>query len=424
MRILFISSNTERINMPALPFGMGCVAEAARRAGHDVGMLDLMGSIDVRKTIEQVIAGYAPEVIGVSVRNIDDQKMEDTQFLLDKAKEIVADCRAFSRAPLVIGGAGYSVSPAAALNYLGADMGIQGEGEAAFLALLNRLESGARVDGVPGLYLPGKGLQGERSFIENLDTLPLPEPDLWRPEYANDPDVWMPIQTRRGCSMDCSYCSTATIEGRRLRKRSAEAVVQWMGRHVEAGYKRFYFTDNLFNLPSSYAEALCGKMIEANLDIAWRCIVYPVRLEEGLVGAMAESGCKEVSLGFESGSNVILHAMNKKFKPEDVRQSADLFKKYGVRRMGFLLLGGPGETKDTVEESLKFADSLNLDMLKVSIGIRIYPETALAATAVREGLIPPDDPLLYPRFYVQRGMEDWLRRTVADWMAKRPNWIM
>jgi hypothetical protein len=91
--------------------------------------------------------------------------------------------------------------------------------------------------------------------------------------------------------------------------------------------------------------------------------------------------------------------------------------------MGFLLLGGPGETKETVEESLSFVDSLPLDALKITIGIRIYPYTELASVAVREGLISPDDSLLFPKFYLTSDLEPWLQETVDAWAAERPNWI-
>ena len=87
---------------------------------------------DIPAAVEEAIRSFQPEVIGVSVRNIDDQSMEQGRFLLDQAKEVVRLCRGFSAAPIVIGGAGYSIFPESALEYLGADMGIQGEGEAAF----------------------------------------------------------------------------------------------------------------------------------------------------------------------------------------------------------------------------------------------------------------------------------------------------
>jgi radical SAM superfamily enzyme YgiQ (UPF0313 family) len=112
------------------------------------------------------------------------------------------------------------------------------------------------------------------------------------------------------------------------------------------------------------------------------------------------------------------------FKPEDVRRTSKILADYGIRQIGFLSLGGPGETKESVEESLAFADSLPLELVKITIGIRIYPNTALAKRAVDEGIITPNDHLLLPRFYLVRGLEDWLYETVKDWMKERPHWMM
>jgi hypothetical protein len=92
--------------------------------------------------------------------------------------------------------------------------------------------------------------------------------------------------------------------------------------------------------------------------------------------------------------------------------------------MGFLLLGGPDETRETVLHSLEFVDALNLDMVKLTVGIRIYPYTKLSRTAMEEGIIAPDDDLLLPKFYLQRDIADWLRQTVQEWMNTRPNWVM
>ncbi|MBW2053679.1 MAG: radical SAM protein, partial [Deltaproteobacteria bacterium] len=198
---------------------------------------------------------------------------------------------------------------------------------------------------------------------------------------------------------------------------------EMMARYAEAGLRHFIFVDNTFNLPPSYARALCDRIIASGLDISWNGIVYPLMLDEELVEKMARAGCKGISLGSESGSQKILKSLNKKFQKKEVRQTADLFKQYGIQRMGFLLFGGPGENKETVTESLEFTDSLDLDSVKVTMGIRIYPYTALAQTAIREKVISPDDNLLLPKFYMANGLEDWLRKTVSDWMADRPHWI-
>ena len=143
--------------------------------------------------------------------------------------------------------------------------------------------------------------------------------------------------------------------------------------------------------------------------LAWTCIVYPYQVGEELVADMARAGCVEVSLGFESGSPVMLKNMNKRFSPDDVRHAARLFHKHGIKLNGYLLLGGPGETRETVLESLAFADSLPLDFLKITTGIRIYPETELARAAVAEGVIAADDDLLLPRFYLAHGLDGWIQ---------------
>jgi radical SAM superfamily enzyme YgiQ (UPF0313 family) len=423
MRVLFISANTEQITMPTLPIGLGCVAAATEGAGHEVKLVDLMDQTETLPVIRAAMEGFQPDVIGISVRNIDDQSMTDTRFLLDQAKGVVSDCRALSEAPIVLGGAGYSLFPKGALAYLGAEMGIQGEGEVAFPALLDHLGREADLSRIPGLYLPGRGLQAERVFTRDLDRFPLPEGHLLGSTDASDADKMIPVQSRRGCPMDCSYCSTATIEGRALRKRSPETVVDWIARRRGEGFKRFLFVDNTFNMPPPYARALCQGLAKAELDIAWGCIIYPGVGDMDLVKEMARAGCTEVSLGFESGSDRMLTSMNKRFDSKAVHEFSGMLADQGIGQMGFQLLGGPGETKESVIESFTFVDSLPLDMVKVSIGIRIYPHTALAKMAVDEGVIAPDDDLLQPRFYMAEGLEGWLRETAEHWMKDRPHWF-
>jgi len=193
---------------------------------------------------------------------------------------------------------------------------------------------------------------------------------------------------------------------------------------VESGFRRFQFVDNTFNLPPSYALSLCSRLAATELPIAWRSILYPAKLEENLVKAMAEAGCREVSLGFESGCDEILKEMNKHFMSKDVAEAARMLSDHGIHTMGFLLLGGPGETRDTVEETLAFVSALNLDALKITVGIRIYPHTKLAKLAAQDGLIGSDDDLLFPKFYMVKGLEVWLRETVARHIKEHRNWIM
>jgi len=406
MRVLMISGNREDADIRVPALGLACIAAATEAAGHEVCLQDLLIVKDPKSVVAGTLRDFWPEAIGISVRNIDDQKMKSTRFLLDQARETVSWCKEISAAPVILGGAAFSIIPQPMLDYLGADMGIQGE----------------KLEGLPGLFVRGKPAPACRAFAKDLDSLPLPDPSLLSRSLSGAKDAPVPVQTRRGCPLSCSYCSTPTIEGKTMRWRSPENVVAWMKRWVEQGFRSFYFVDNTFNLPPSYAKNLCQKIIAAGLDISWRCILFPRALDPKLVELMARAGCRETSLGFESGSHTILHRMNKLFAPDDVRRASLSLRRNNIRQMGFLLLGGPGETRESVEESLAFAESLELDALKVSVGIRIYPDTEVARLAKEEGLIASDQDLLTPQFYVVRDLEEWIYETVGRHMLLHPNW--
>ncbi len=425
MKVLLISANRTEINMRTMPLGLACVAQAAGQAGHAVRMLDLVQVEDISAGIGAVIEEFRPDIIGISIRNIDDQAKRNTRFLFDDDRQVIALVRGLTRSPIVLGGAGYSMFPDAILNASEADIGIEGEGEAAFNLVLDKLQKGLPPDGLPGVHVKGGGPATSRTLIREPEAFPLPDPGLLLDEHGAGDDLWIPVQTRRGCPMDCSYCSTASIEGRTIRKRPVKRVVEWISKLARLGARQFYFVDNTFNLPPSYAMALCGEMAGASLDIGWRCILYPWRLDEALVAAMAGAGCFETSVGSENANADVLRKMNKRFRSDDVAKACALLKRYGIRRMGFLMLGAPGETRASVKESLEFADSLGFDMLKVSVGVRIYPGTALAGEARKEGIIAPGDGLLEPRFYITPGLdEEWVRQAVARYAASRPNWIV
>jgi radical SAM superfamily enzyme YgiQ (UPF0313 family) len=291
--------------------------------------------------------------------------------------------------------------------------------------LLSKIENGEDLSTIPGLHHANQGIANLPQPSRKLDRFLFPDPErhLSSLKPSGDGVIWLPFQTRRGCPLNCSYCSTALIEGTGMRKRSAGRIIEALSEYSSAGFDHFFFVDNTFNLPQEYAIELCDRMIAAGLNIAWRGILYPGKVGKELVAKMAQSGCVEVSLGMESGSNAILPKMNKRFRKEDVRHASELLKENGIRRMGFLLLGGAGETRQTVMESLRFADALDLEMVKVTIGIRIYPDTELAHHARQVGKIAFDDDLLFPRFYIENALEPWIREMVDAWLEDPPHWF-
>jgi radical SAM superfamily enzyme YgiQ (UPF0313 family) len=420
VRVLLISTASETSHVTPLPLGLNLVAVAARDAGHDVRMLTLPGEGNSASIIRDAVREHGPGVIGVSARNVDDQNRENPGFLLEAARETVALCRGCSDATIVAGGAGFSIFPEAALRYLKADLGICGEGEVAFPALLHAFERRDDLSGIPGLCLPGATVGRERCARTRLDTLPLPDPSLWSVPADARAGVWVPFQTRRGCPMRCSYCSTPALEGTVIRKRMVETVVEGIARHVAAGFTHFYCVDNTFNLPPQYAKELCASLASADLGIRFHCILYPGFVDEEMVRLMEAAGCVGASLGFESGCPAVLAKLHKKYDVDQVLTASELLGKHGIRRLGFLLLGGPGETRESVRESLAFAESLAPDMLKITVGIRIYPGTPLEEIARDEGVIAEGDDLLFPRFYLARGLDGWIGPMIREWRIGRP----
>ena len=200
MRVLLISVNTEQINMEVLPLGLGYLAAAIDNQGHTVKLLNLTMQTDTHKAIGGTIADFNPGIIGISVRNIDDQSLENPRFLLESVKGVVDSCRKHSDATIVLGGAGYSIFPQASLDFLKADIGIQGEGEGAFLTLLKRLRKNKDISDIPGLYLPGRKSPPAPGYIKSLSdiTLPLPDVHLPIPSALANQEVWIPFQSRRG----------------------------------------------------------------------------------------------------------------------------------------------------------------------------------------------------------------------------------
>ena len=399
--------------MPTIPLGLMLVAEACKRSGHDVDLLDLMFKENPQIALHNRVDKFNPEVIGISVRNIDDQNLENPRFLLENVRPLIEWCRAVSSAPIILGGAGYSIFPDEVLEYLGADMGVHGEGEKIFPAILERISRGENPAVLPGVHIRGRKGSIKQKFCISLDSLPLPDNDAWANVNPENVETWIPIESRRGCPNFCSYCSTFHIQGRTVRTRSPHIIARHVERLVEQGFKQFYVVDNSFNIPESQGLELCNSLADLQLDIKWRAILYPHGVTERLVRSMKQAGCFEVAMGFESGSERMLKEMNKHFVTDEVRSVCKMLADNGIRRIGFLLLGGPGETRKSVEKSLEFADSLNLEGLRTTIGIRIYPGTKLAKSALAEGMIMSEDELLLPHFYLEPNIDPWIRNVVT-----------
>jgi radical SAM superfamily enzyme YgiQ (UPF0313 family) len=436
VRVLLISENRCRENLVPWPIGPGCVASAVRARGHEVAGLDLMFSSHAEEDVRAAVRGFEPDIVGLSIRNIDNQDMHANEFFLPAAGKVVQALRSATSAPIVLGGAGFTIFPLECLDYFDLELGIAGEGEEAFVSLLEALEAGgeplSRLAGIPGLVQRKDGVRKVGAAVCGFDLSRGPAPD--RETFSVSPYNWIPgkspmfvvsLQSRRGCRMHCIYCSSPTVEGRVVRYREAHAVaVELESLEKEHGIKTAVFADSNFNHPAQYAKELCGRIAEKRLSIRWSCSVNPHWFDADLYPLMREAGCFAVSLGNESGSQPTLTALRKEFTADDVRRSARAIRSQGMQLHCFLLLGGPGETRETVAESVALMDELEPDSVRVTVGIRVFPGCELERIAVEKGIVREGRNLLSPTFYLEPEVAPWLFKWMSETCGSRDGWFI
>jgi len=432
MRVLLISENRCRENLVPYPLGTAYVAAAAREAGHEVTGLDLMFSLDPLLEVSESIQRFVPDCIGLSVRNIDNQDKYNMEFYLPDVREIINSIKSVTRAPVVLGGAGFTIFPLECLEYFDLEVGIVGEGEVAFVELLECLSAGNDPQDLPGLALRrnGKGRVNPPGPYPDFKRISLPDRNSfdvrtynWTP--GSGPPYVANLQARRGCHMRCIYCTNPLLEGRNIRMREPEAVADELQLlEDDYGIKTATFTDSLFNYPNDYSIELCREIAKRHLSLRWTCSFTPINPDPGLIGLLREAGCFFISLGNESGSEDMLTALRKDFSKKEILQSVKEAKRVDLMLNCFLLLGGPGETRQTVEESVEFVSELGPNAVTVTVGIRIYSGCELHDIALREKVITPGGNLLYPTFYLAPEVEPWLYEYMRGVCSERAGWSM
>ncbi|MHB9074237.1 MAG: B12-binding domain-containing radical SAM protein [Desulfobaccales bacterium] len=429
MRVLCISLNRSRLIM--LPFPLGPAAlVAALGPEHPFRVIDFMFEPDPRAKVLAVLEDFRPELIALSMRNIDNQNSCFPEIFFPEAREFCHWLRNHTRAPIVLGGSGFSIFSQELMNYLGADMGIVGEGDLSFRALLESYPGG------DWTTIPGLVWQDQGSWRENpaqavaLDALPDPALEFFTPLSYHEtagtaglPGV-ITVQSRRGCPRRCRYCSTARLEGTRVRTRPVEKVAAFMAAcYHRWGLNRFYFVDNIFNHPREYARSLCRAIKDLHLPLEWSCLINPAYPDAELFHLIREAGCDKVQVGNESGSDLVLTSLGKGFTRRQVEETLQLLMQAGLNYGCFLLMGGPGETPDTVQESVELLERYNPILVNLTVGIRIYPHTALCGQALAEGVITAGDNLLWPHFYLSAAVAGWIWDYLRDLTSRHPNWI-
>lgn len=423
-RILLISANGYDVPYAVFPLGLAQVNAALRAAGHETRWVDCLADV---RPLEQTLAEFKPDFVGVSLRNIDDVAFKKRETFYGTLFTLCDRIRQRSAARIIVGGSGFSIFPERLLERSGADFGIQGEGEAGLLALLTALESGGDPREIPGLVF--REIGHVRSNPQRADRLDRPVIAEDRPQrlvdYYLGQSLMLNVQTQRGCSFECCYCTYPLIEGRRHRRRPPELVANEFADMAARGARYVFIVDSVFNSSPTHVFDICEAILRRGVRIKWGCFLRPQGLTAEQMAIMARAGLSHIEFGSDSFSDTVLAAYEKKLRFEDIRHSAELAAAETVDQCHFLIVGGPGETPATLEETLVNSRQLRDSVVLPIIGMRVYPGTSLQRRAIAEGSITPDTELLDPFHYLAPGLTaEGITSRLAQFVKTDPNWIL
>ncbi|HJP85038.1 MAG TPA: radical SAM protein [Gemmatimonadaceae bacterium] len=406
-RVLLVSTNRERQPYPVVPNGLACVASALDAAGHRVEFLDLCFARDPLASAREAARRFRPEIIGVSVRNIDNSDAIALRHYTPEARDVLRELRSNApEAKIIAGGAAFGVAPEALFRDLEVDYAVAGDGERASVALIDALVEGRDPGSIAGLVRSRDGTviftpPGEDA---DLDSLPGPQLHRWidLARYQRH-GATIPIQTKRGCVYKCIYCTYRNVEGWGYRSRDPELVAEEIAElRAKAGIRHFDFVDSTFNSPPGHAIEVCEAITRRELGVQLDTTNFtPATASPELLTAMKAAGFRTLGITAESASDPVLERLEKGFTAAKAREVAERVERHGIRTLWIFLVGGPGETKQTLEETLEFA-AWRLrrgDAVYLTVGLRIYPGTTLHRIAINEGRVPATSTLLDPTFY-------------------------
>lgn len=345
------------------PLGLGYIAARLKQLGHDVLLLDPEAQSAPPAAVRAAAAGFNPGVIGLNA----------TTPTFGAARRMAAFFKSIPEikdARVVLGG----VHPTALKHRVLADapeidFAVFGEGEQTLAELLERLDGEAAWKDVRGLcHRAGGGniVNQPREAVQDLDSLPFPDRsqvDLsrYRPNiYFDIGQDTATLITSRGCPYDCAFCSTNLILGTRFRAHSAEYVMSEI-ESINSQHKttHFLFHDDTLTVNKKRAFSLFDKLAAHKHRLKWSCFAHLQTVDADILAAMKKSGCVTIGFGIESADGAVKRNLGKTHTNEQALEVFRECRKIGIRTLGFFIIGGPGETRETAIKTIALAKKLN-----------------------------------------------------------------
>jgi radical SAM superfamily enzyme YgiQ (UPF0313 family) len=432
-RILLISANPEVFPYHVYPLALPRLAAALKSRGYGVSQYDLLlGSLS---ELERKIVSEKPFLIGVSLRNIDNTDSNTQKSYIDGYTQLVSRIKTVSQAPIVLGGSGFSIFPEELMTQLGADYGVKGRGEETLCDLADAVSKGMPNDGGDPLSACRPNLYSKRELNPNpsLSRTASPSKVHYGPEHEKEilESYWrrsgmIGVQTKTGCPMDCVYCTYPLIEGKKQLFFEADQVAEEVARlKTDFGVGYVFFVDSIFNTQTNRELELAEALIKRNMGIKWGAFFTPSGIQEEYLATLKRSGLTHIELGSDSFSDEVLAAYRKNFRYNDIVQTSVAALKVGIPVAHYLIFGGPGETAETIQESFRKSRELKKTVFFATLGMRIYPGTALARLEQKERAGSRVGNALSPVFYFAPGLEvNSLEEMIKKEAGSATNWVL
>ncbi len=399
-KLLLVSANQYTDPSPVYPLGISYLETYLREKipGLETQLFDF--AVNSPADYADYLQTYTPDYVGISLRNVDDVNVYRQESFFQHYSGIIDTTRRCSRSIIIIGGPGYSIYPRLLFEYLKPDFAIYGEGEESFYELLKALESKADYAAVEGLV-----------YTDNSATL-VNE----KKRYCPDPKVcfnkrlldfyWkhggmLNIQTKRGCPYACIYCTYPLIEGSTVRTLDAGRVADTLADlYFKKKIDYVFFTDSVFNINNAYNLELAERMISKKMGLKWGGYFNFSNLDEKLLRVFKKAGLAHIEFGTDALSDTTLKKYGKHFTVADILDVSKTCNRLKIDSAHFLILGGYGETEDTLNETFENSKKIERTVFFPFVGMRMYPGTKLSALALQENKISKDNSLLHPTYYV------------------------
>jgi len=358
------------------PLGIGYIASALKTAGHDVHVLDCT-FLKRKEALTKALAVKAT-VTGIYCM----ASMVENSFWF--ARRLRVHCRL-----LIAGGPMPSCDPVGFLDHF--DVVVRGEGEQTMVELLRAHGEGSDLQNVAGIVFKRKGeafaenraiySTAQRPFVEDLDRIAFPAREMLpnaryirygKRKYGFSITT---VMSTRGCPFHCEFCSNVVFGGS-YRERSPGNVVDEIEEALKLGYDRISFADDVFTMNPQRVLEVCEEIRTRGLRFQWECLGRVDTLDFPLALAMKKAGCMRIYFGIESGSDAILKLMHKKITIDMARSAVEAASRAGLQVGAFFILFYPGDTHETVLQTLRFALSLPVDYLGLTLPFPL-PGTAL-----------------------------------------------